>query len=182
MELLGVSLSEFFVLVILVVLVAGPKGAAQALALVRRGLASFKSWNARLRQESNLSTVMADLNIPSEGLDLRQYDPRRLVRDTVREEMEAWLKQTDSVGRDSGAPAASGGAASTAASLPGPAATSAERTPETNGLAGVVGLTPAMGQALARGAADGAEPTDPTEAESVIGATVAARAKGGMSQ
>ncbi|MDR2380206.1 MAG: hypothetical protein LBE08_03370 [Bifidobacteriaceae bacterium] len=100
MELFGISGSEFLVLVILIVLVSGTKGVTQTMALLKKGLSSFREWNARLRQDSNLGAVAANLNISPETLDLRQYDPRRMVRDAVREEMDAWLKQTDPVDKE----------------------------------------------------------------------------------
>ncbi|MDR1634303.1 MAG: hypothetical protein LBS27_05170 [Bifidobacteriaceae bacterium] len=99
MELFGISGSEFLVLVVLAVLVAGPKGAVQGLAALKKGLAAFRAWNARLRQDSDLGAVAADLKIGPGGLDLSQYDPRALVRQAVKEEMDAWARQADSSSR-----------------------------------------------------------------------------------
>lgn len=122
MELFGISGSEFLVLVILAVLVAGPKGAVQALALLKKGLASFREWNARLRRETSLGDLAADLNLGPGGLDLSQYDPRALVRQTVKEEMEAWARQADS------SPPAGQGVASRAIPRPPGAAAKDEAT------------------------------------------------------
>jgi sec-independent protein translocase protein TatB len=93
MELFGINSAEFFVLVVLAVLVTGPKGVVQVIRLFRQGLAWLRSWSAKLRQETDVSKLAADLNFDPAKLDLRQYDPRAMVREAVREEMEAWAQQ-----------------------------------------------------------------------------------------
>ncbi|MDR1428135.1 MAG: hypothetical protein LBJ08_10350 [Bifidobacteriaceae bacterium] len=90
MEFFGISGSELAVLVVLIVLVSGPKGVTQLFALLKRALAGFRAWNARLRQGTNLSALASELRLDGATLDLRQYDPRSLVREAVREEMKAW--------------------------------------------------------------------------------------------
>ncbi|MDR1264853.1 MAG: hypothetical protein LBK42_04625 [Propionibacteriaceae bacterium] len=98
MELFGINSAEFVVLLVLAVIVIGPKGLVQAFKLFRRALAAFRAWSAKLRQGTNLAGIAADLKLDPAQLDWRQYDPRVLVRQTVREEMDAWAKQAVGVG------------------------------------------------------------------------------------
>ena len=96
MEFFGINATEFVVLATVVVLVLGPKGLAQALAAFRRGVEYFRTLSARLREESGMRDGAAALGeLGLKDLDLRQYDPREILRQAVREEMTAW---TTSVG------------------------------------------------------------------------------------
>jgi sec-independent protein translocase protein TatB len=91
-ELFGISGTEFLVLVVVAVLVTGPKGVVQLFRLFRQGLDLFRSWSAKIRGDTNLAGLAKELNLDPEKLDLRQYDPRSLVRQAVKEEMDAWAK------------------------------------------------------------------------------------------
>jgi sec-independent protein translocase protein TatB len=93
MELFGISTAEFLVLLVLAVLVTGPKGLVQILRLFRKAIGQFRAFSAKLREETNLGGIAADLKLDPAQLDLRQYDPRAMVRQAVREEMEAWSRQ-----------------------------------------------------------------------------------------
>ncbi|MDR2454046.1 MAG: hypothetical protein LBD51_05790 [Bifidobacteriaceae bacterium] len=181
MELFGVSGSEFLVLVVLVILVSGTKGAAQTMALLKKGLSSFKAWNARLRQESNLGAVAADLNIRPESLDLRQYDPRRMVREAVREEMDAWMKQTSPLAEDlvpeAANPAKAG--AKAAAGFKPPAA--AGQRPVAMGAAATAGRPPVAAGPAPLAPATSSTTTDLAVTEGANGVPDAARTMEGTS-
>ena len=98
MEIFGIGSAEFVVLLVIAVLITGPKGMAQILRLFKQGVEMVKQFSAKLRRESNLGALAAELNLDPSKLDLRQYDPRALVREAVREEMEEWSKQAASLG------------------------------------------------------------------------------------
>ena len=89
----GISGGEFLVLLVVGALVLGPRNIAQALRAVRNAIESVRDWSSRLRAESNegeLGLTEADI-ATLKSLDLRQLDPRRIVREAVREEMDAWM-------------------------------------------------------------------------------------------
>lgn len=94
MNLFGISSVELVIVLVVVVLVLGPSGFAQAMRAFRRGVELVRTWSARLREEAQRDSAaigLEDLDLSS--LDLRQYDPREIVRQAVREEMDAWMKQ-----------------------------------------------------------------------------------------
>lgn len=98
----GISGGEFLVLLVVGALVLGPRNIAQALRAVRNAIESVRDWSSRLRAESNegeLGLTEADI-ATLKSLDLRQLDPRRIVREAVREEMDAWMAVA---GTDTGA-------------------------------------------------------------------------------
>lgn len=85
-------------MLVLLVLV-GPKGIAQVLRAFRKAVAWGRSVSAKLREESAIDlsgTGLEQLNL--DGLDLRQYDPRQIIRQAVQEEMDAWIEQAQSRG------------------------------------------------------------------------------------
>ncbi|WP_324653576.1 hypothetical protein [Georgenia sp. H159] len=95
MNLFGVSSVELVILLVVVVLTIGPKGLAQALRGFRQAVGFVRSWSARLREEAQRESVDVGLDgLDLSRLDLRQYDPREIVRQAVREEMEAWTAQS----------------------------------------------------------------------------------------
>lgn len=90
MNLFGISSVEMLVLVVVIVLTMGPKGLAQAMRGLRKVTDFLKSWSRQLREEARRQ----ELSMPDLGdLDLRQYDPRQIVREAVQEEMAAWFDQ-----------------------------------------------------------------------------------------
>lgn len=97
MNLFGVSSVELVVILVVVVLTIGPQGLAQALRAFRQVVDLGRSWSARLREEAQRDAVgLDDVDLGDLGrLDLRQYDPREIVRQAVREEMEAWTRQAE---------------------------------------------------------------------------------------
>lgn len=95
MNLFGVSSVELFIILVVVVLVLGPSGFAQAMRGFRRLVETVRTWSSRLREESGPQSLGdLDLDLDLSSLDLRQYDPREIVRQAVREEMDAWAKHT----------------------------------------------------------------------------------------
>ncbi|WP_124039992.1 twin-arginine translocase TatA/TatE family subunit [Neoactinobaculum massilliense] len=101
--MLGISGGEFLVILVVAAAVLGPKNVAQALRAMKQALAAFRRWSARLRQETTVdlgglsSEELAGLRKLA-SLDLSSLSPKNIVRDTVREEMNAWLTQADAVG------------------------------------------------------------------------------------
>lgn len=90
MNLFGISSVEMLVLVVVIVLTMGPKGLSQAMRGLRKVTDFLKSWSRGLREEARRQ----ELSMPDLGdLDLRQYDPRQIVREAVQEEMAAWFDQ-----------------------------------------------------------------------------------------
>ncbi|MDR1825826.1 MAG: hypothetical protein LBR27_10965 [Bifidobacteriaceae bacterium] len=98
MELFGINTGEFLVLVVVAALLIGPKSVVQAMSLFKRFIAWLRSLSAKLREETARGEHAGLAEIDLSGLDLRQYDPRALVRQAVREEMEAWTKATAAPG------------------------------------------------------------------------------------
>ena len=111
----GISGGELFVLLIVAALIMGPKNVAQVLHGLRKLLETLRKWSAQLRNEASMDLSAFGLG-PDEAarfkdFDLRQYDPRQMVKEAVQEEMNAWLAATtgaQKVGKDtaSGAMAA----------------------------------------------------------------------------
>lgn len=110
----GISGGEFLVLLVIAALVMGPKNVAQILHGLRKLLDTLRSWSAQLRNEAGMDLSSFGID-PAEAqklknFDLRQYDPRQMVREAVQEEMNAWLSATSNatkVGKETAAGAAS---------------------------------------------------------------------------
>jgi sec-independent protein translocase protein TatB len=107
MELFGINTGEFLVLVVVAALLIGPKSLVQLMDLFKRGLAWLRSWSGRLREETARGEHAGLAQLDLSGLDLSEYDPRALVRQAVREEMEAWSKATSGLAAPAGGAAAS---------------------------------------------------------------------------
>ncbi|MDN5963855.1 MAG: hypothetical protein L0H81_04860 [Actinomyces sp.] len=89
----GINGAEFLVILLVAALVVGPEGVVQALRTFKSVIATLKGWSARLREETRHD--MSDVTLPGidwSNIDLREYDPREMVRQAVREEMEEWMK------------------------------------------------------------------------------------------
>ena len=57
-------------------------------------------WNqrfgaARLREEANFTK--SGLNVDLKNFDPREYDPRKMIKDAVAEEMQLWMEQATSI-------------------------------------------------------------------------------------
>lgn len=89
----GINGAEFFVILVVVALVVGPDGVIQALRTFKSLIAAARRWSATLREETRRD--MGDVSLPNmdwSSFDLREYDPREMVRQAVREEMAEWMK------------------------------------------------------------------------------------------
>lgn len=85
----GISGSEFFVIVLVAVIVVGPQRLPEytrKLTQMVRQLRMFLD-NARSQIAEEVGPEMADLDLSS--LDPRQYDPRKIVRDALGEDIDA---------------------------------------------------------------------------------------------
>lgn len=73
-------------------LVLGPKNIAEALRAMRKGIEALRQWSAGMRAGADGELGVAEKEVAAlANLDLRQLDPRRIVREAVRDEMEAWM-------------------------------------------------------------------------------------------
>lgn len=89
----GINGAEFLVILVVAALVVGPDGVIQALKTFKSLITTVRGWSARLREETRRD--MTDVSLPGidwSSFDLREYDPREMVRQAVREEMEEWMK------------------------------------------------------------------------------------------
>ena len=90
--MLGISGGEFLVLLVVGALVLGPKNIAEALRAMRKGIEALRQWSAGMRAGADGELGVAEKEVAALAkLDLRQLDPRRIVREAVRDEMEAWM-------------------------------------------------------------------------------------------
>ncbi len=118
--MLGINGAEFLVLIVVALLVVGPErlpGYAEQLATWVRTLRRFLG-TARERVASELGEEAADVDWAS--LDPRRYDPRRIVRDALLEDVTpppavTGRRYTTGRGTASGAAGAAGAAGSVAA-------------------------------------------------------------------
>ena len=91
-DMLGISGGEFLVLLVVGALVLGPKNIAEALRAMRKGIEALRKWSAGMRAGADGELGVAEKEVAAlANLDLRQLDPRRIVREAVRDEMEAWM-------------------------------------------------------------------------------------------
>lgn len=90
--MLGISGGEFLVLLVVGALVLGPKNIAEALRAMRKGIEALRQWSAGMRAGADGELGVAEKEVAAlANLDLRQLDPRRIVREAVRDEMEEWM-------------------------------------------------------------------------------------------
>lgn len=91
MEFFGISGSELLLILVVGVIILGPRHAAQGLMWFKRAIDWMRAWSARLREETKATKdgVKIDLS----DFDPRQYDPRRMIKEAVAEEMELWMEQ-----------------------------------------------------------------------------------------
>lgn len=88
----SISGSEFLVILVVIMLVVGPsrmpavaKGVTR---IVKSTRLQLTKWRASLDDQMGDDFKQVDLT----KLDPRQYDPRRLIREAVQEEMDEWKK------------------------------------------------------------------------------------------
>lgn len=95
MEFFGISGSELLLILVVGVIVIGPKHAAQALLWFKGVIEWLRAWSARLREEANFTK--SGLNVDLKNFDPREYDPRKMIKDAVAEEMQLWMEQAASI-------------------------------------------------------------------------------------
>ncbi|MDO5672372.1 MAG: hypothetical protein Q4G30_05890 [Actinomycetaceae bacterium] len=102
MELFGINGAELLVITVVALLVLGPKAIIEALTVIKALIAKAKAFSARLREEAAAATP-ADLPDPQSALKdlqeikamtptLQDLDPRALIRQAVREEVDEWMR------------------------------------------------------------------------------------------
>lgn len=87
----GINGAEFVVILVVGALVVGPEGVVRALRTFRRAVDSLRSWSASLRESTRPGAASSPLTDLTE-YDLTEYDPRKVVRRAVHEEMAAWMR------------------------------------------------------------------------------------------
>lgn len=94
--MLGISGGEFLVIVCVALAVLGPDQLSHALRGLRRAVDWFKRESTALRRSSGgeLSELGVDLSA-LERLHSPDYDPRAMVREAVRDEMQAWIRESE---------------------------------------------------------------------------------------
>lgn len=90
MEFFGISGSELLLILVVGVVIIGPRHAAQGIMWLKKALDSLRGWSARLREET--TATEEGLKVDLSAFDPRLYDPRRLVKEAVAEEMELWMQ------------------------------------------------------------------------------------------
>lgn len=99
---LGINGAELLVLLLVFLVVLGPKGLHQALTGFKKLVTWVRSQSQRLREESKLDLSSAGLDgFDWSEFDLSEYDPREIIRQAVKEEMDAWIDQAKGVGTPS---------------------------------------------------------------------------------
>ena len=91
MEFFGISGSELLLILVVGVIVIGPRNAAQALLWFKKVIEWLREWSARLREEANFTK--SGLSVDLSSFDPREYDPRKMIKDAVAEEMQLWMEQ-----------------------------------------------------------------------------------------
>lgn len=98
----GISGPELLVLILVMLLVLGPSHMAEGVRALARAIASFRNWSKRLRETSqNELGPLSDIDWQS--YDPRKLDPRAMIRDAVKEEMDAWMQQMSATGKQAAA-------------------------------------------------------------------------------
>lgn len=97
----GISGGELIVIIVSAIMFMGPKNVAQLMGGIRKAIQTLRGWSASIRGEMAVDLTSLGLD-PKEiqklkGLDLRQYDPRQMVREAVQEEMAAWIAASNDV-------------------------------------------------------------------------------------
>lgn len=90
MEFFGISASELLLILVVGVIIVGPRHAAQGILWLRRALHALRGWSAKLREET--TATGQGLKVDLSGFDPNLFNPRRLVKEAVAEEMELWMK------------------------------------------------------------------------------------------
>lgn len=99
----GISGAEFLVVAVVATMVLGPKNVTQVIHALKKAVEALRAWSAKLREESagvaNVGISKEDLE-KFKGFDMRQFDPRAIVRDAVQEEMKAWIAAAEKTSAD----------------------------------------------------------------------------------
>lgn len=90
MEFFGISGSELLLILVVGVIVMGPRHAAQGILWLRQALHYLRRWSRKLREET--AGAGKGLNVDLSEFDFAKYDPRYLVKEAVAEEMHLWMQ------------------------------------------------------------------------------------------
>lgn len=90
MEFFGISGSELLLILVVGVIIVGPRHAAQGIMWLRQSLQYLRRWSAKLREET--TAAGSGLKVDLSGFDPSQFNPRHLVKEAVAEEMQLWMK------------------------------------------------------------------------------------------
>ncbi|MFP7696012.1 translocase [Trueperella sp. LYQ143] len=96
MEFFGISGGECIIILIVCIIVLGPEAIIQGLRTLRSAINAAKGFSARVREETRSDLSATGLSDLTSSLDFSGLDPRQMIRNAVREEMDAWMKQAQS--------------------------------------------------------------------------------------
>lgn len=113
----GINGAELLVLLFVFLVILGPKGLQEALRGFKNAVGWARSFSQKLREESKVDLSATGLSeIDWSEFDFSEYDPREIIRQAVREEMDAWVEQAKS----GGAPISGPGAGTARTTTPPP--------------------------------------------------------------
>lgn len=123
----GINGTEFVIIALIVLIVVGPEKLPELAAQLGRVVREVKSIasGAKARVEEEFGPDIEELK----ALDPRQYDPRRIVRDALKDEPTTPPRRTKPAPRVVTSAAATGVGATAATSTPPPPASDSEATP-----------------------------------------------------
>lgn len=90
MNFFGIDASEMLLILVVGVVVVGPSRAAKGVLWFKQALEKLREWSAKLREDTVASEE--GLKVDLTAFDPRQYDPRRMIKEAVAEEMQAWIE------------------------------------------------------------------------------------------
>lgn len=99
----GINGSELAVILVVAALVLGPRNIAQAVKAFRSLVQTAKGFSSNLRAEVNghlpgidaPGDPLKSIGLDAGSFDLRDVNPKAIVRKAVREEMDAWMREVD---------------------------------------------------------------------------------------
>ena len=102
MNFFGIDGSEMVLILVVAVIVIGPSRAAQAVSWLRDIIQGLRNWSAQMREQT--AKTKEGISVDLSKFDPREYDPRRMIKDAVAEEMQLWMEQAKSAGTSQSQP------------------------------------------------------------------------------
>lgn len=98
----GISGGELLVILVVIMIVVGPSRLPEVTATVAKWVKRARVQLTKIRQnlDDEVGEDLRDIDLTK--LDPRQYDPRRMIREAVAEEMDEWKKLMSPLGQSAG--------------------------------------------------------------------------------